>query len=163
MLYGLSSLCSGPARIGPSPIAVLCRTVELPAFQNSLDCSDHSEIRLRRLEMGRPEKLRPPEGRAAPKFSLRLQRPIDMDWGIRSVGFYPALDNSTPISSESTRQYMTSKRNCECELPLCPHPRFSADDPTCTNWPESDGLCNECRKSRTVNERDGDVKDPSPV
>jgi hypothetical protein len=44
------------------------------------------------------------------------------------------------------------QRNCKCELPSCPHPKFSAEDPTCTNWPESDGLCNECRKNRPVNE-----------
>ena len=43
---------------------------------------------------------------------------------------------------------MTAKKCCECELPLCPHPRFSDTDPAGTNWPEADGFCNECRKNR---------------
>jgi len=56
--------------------------------------------------------------------------------------------NSGGRKARCRRRNMTVKRNCECELALCPHPRFSAEDPTCTNWPESDGLCNECRKNR---------------
>jgi hypothetical protein len=44
---------------------------------------------------------------------------------------------------------MTVSRHCACDLPLCPHPRFSPDDPVCKNWPETvDIFCNECRQRR---------------
>ena len=44
---------------------------------------------------------------------------------------------------------MTLLRRCNCELPVCPHPKFSPDDPACKNRLEgAEIFCKECKTNR---------------
>ena len=43
---------------------------------------------------------------------------------------------------------MTGQKVLRVRVAIVPHPGFSDNAPTCTNWPEADCFCNECRKTR---------------
>src|SRR5260370_1854550 len=63
---------------------------------------------------------------------------------------------------------MTLLRRCNCELPSCPHPRFSPDEPACKNRAEgAERFCQDCKENRLAEliamkrTRELDSKQPS--